>query len=158
MLQNRPKSKIGYFRHKIKRLRWRVSENLMRRTGKDIFSSFRKSNQIFHSFYGSWDNHRYVNTTFPKISAVFSQFSQKNAALNISYDNVCPYEQMPHLCRPSFQVLSQSDRYWTFHVAIYRNFGRFFRFRRQSHPENGIFRLKYAWNKIPFKILRMSKR
>ena len=41
----------------------------MKRTGKDIFSRFRISNQIFGTIYGSRDTERSLDTTF----AVFGE-------------------------------------------------------------------------------------
>ena len=61
--------KIAYLWAKFSPRRRQVGQNLMRRTGKEIFCRFRISNQIFHSIYGSRDIERSLDTTL----AVFGE-------------------------------------------------------------------------------------
>ena len=55
---------IGRFEVDFSPWRRQVGENLMRRTGKEIYRRFRISNQIFGSIYGSGDIARSLDTTF----------------------------------------------------------------------------------------------
>ena len=63
------KVKIAYLWVEFSPRRRQVGQNLMRRIGKEIFRTFRISNQIFHSIYGSRDIERSLDTTL----AVFSK-------------------------------------------------------------------------------------
>ena len=63
------KVKIAYLWVEFSPRRRQVGQNLMRRLGKEIFRTFRISNQIFHSIYGSRDIERSLDTTM----AVFGE-------------------------------------------------------------------------------------